>query len=132
MDIWKPFTIESFFAMITGLVDAIKPSFTTENESFNKVRMAIANSLLDDIDIEGVKKKLKSDTSYNYLDSALKKINELKLFFNTFGKKARRLPRLSPSLYKEKTLIYHEMAKSLIATERNSDSNAGQGILLDI
>ena len=132
MDIWKPFTIESFYAIITGLVDAIKPSFMTENESFLKVRRAIANSLLDDIDTEEVKKKFKSDTSYNYLDNALKKINELRLFFNTIGKKARRLPRLTPSLYKEKTLIYHEMAKSLIAAGRYSDSNAGQGILLDI
>ena len=132
MDIWKPFTIESFYAIIADLLDAIKPSFMTENESFIKVRGAIANSLLDDIDIEGLKKKFKSDTSYNYLDGALKKINELKLFFNTLGKKARRLPRLSPSLYKAKTLIYHEVAKSLIEAERHSATNAGQGILLDI
>ena len=67
MDIWKPFTIEFIYAITTYLVDTIKPSFTTENKSFTKARMAIANILLDDIDAEEVKKKFKSDTSYNYL-----------------------------------------------------------------
>ena len=136
INIWKPFTVEIVYSMITGLVNAIKPSFESESESFTAIRSGIANKLFDEIDVKRVKQLFStdalSDNSYHYLHSAMKKINELKLFFNTYGKKARRLPRLSPALYKEKTLIYHEMAKSLLERKKSSDVNAGQKILLEI
>ena len=133
---WGPFSIETIYAMIGALIDVIKPNFMTESESFAKVRSAIANKLFDEINIVNTRHMFTedalSDSSYHYLHSAMKKVTDLRLFFNTYGTKTRRLPRLAPSLYKEKTLIYQEIAKSLIASEHVSILTNGQKILLDI
>ena len=133
IDIWKPYTIESIYAIITGIVNAMKPNYFPESMAFKKLRSKIANTLLDQIDIEKMfTREQQEDNSYHYIHNAIKKINDLKLFFNTYGENARRLPRLSENLYKEKTLIYHEIAKTLISTEKVSDLRDGQKILLSI
>ena len=68
----------------------------------------------------------------HYLDKVLTKVNDFIMFATRQDKNTNRLPRLTQKIFKEKTIIYQDMANLIISTKQIKSLQEGQKSLLNV
>ena len=73
-----------------------------------------------------------SEVNRHYLDKILTKINDFIMFATRHDKNTNRLPHLSQKIFKEKTIIYQDIANLVISTKQIKSVQDGQKSLLNV